>query len=138
MADLLSHQRAVALQERCLRYACCVRSFIRSLARYGVDRVDNEQLWRSSGSIGANYIEAREAMSRKDFLYRIRLSRKEARESLFWLHVIHPSLHRNALEAWNAIVTETNEIISIFTAIAKTTENNSSQLAQNKSQVANR
>lgn len=76
-------------------------------------------------------------MSRKDFLYRIRLSRKEACESLFWLQVIQPSLHRSAVDAWNEIVIETNEIIAIFTAIAKTTESNSNQLRLKKSQVAN-
>ena len=43
---------------------------------------------RSSGSVGANYIEAQEALSRKDFAMRVKISRKEAKESIYWLKLL--------------------------------------------------
>jgi four helix bundle protein len=49
---------------------------------------DGSQLVRSSGSVGANYIEAQEALSKKDFAMRVKISRKEARESRYWLNLL--------------------------------------------------
>jgi len=46
------------------------------------------QLIRASGSVGANYREANEALSKKDFTYRIKISRKEAKESHYWLELL--------------------------------------------------
>ncbi|MBN1367452.1 MAG: four helix bundle protein [Dehalococcoidales bacterium] len=43
---------------------------------------------RAAGSVGANYIEANEAESKKDFAHRIRICRKEAKESRYWLNLI--------------------------------------------------
>ncbi len=48
----------------------------------------NSQLIRSSASVGANYIEALEALSKKDFIHRLKISRKEARESIHWLRLL--------------------------------------------------
>jgi len=42
-------------------------------------------LVRASGSVGANYIEANESLSKKDFLMRVKICRKEAKESRYWL-----------------------------------------------------
>ncbi|MFY7740647.1 MAG: four helix bundle protein [Flavobacterium sp.] len=44
---------------------------------------DGKQLVKSSGTVGANYIEANEALRKKDFNYRIKISRKESKESVF-------------------------------------------------------
>ena len=49
---------------------------------------DARQVIRSSGSVGANYIEANEALSKKDFVLRIKICRKEAKESRYWLRLI--------------------------------------------------
>ena len=49
---------------------------------------DGKQLVRSSGSVGANYIEANEALSKKDFIMRIKICRKEAKESRYWLKLV--------------------------------------------------
>jgi len=50
---------------------------------------DGKQLIKSSGSTGANYREANESLSKKDFLMRIKISRKEAKESAYWLRLIY-------------------------------------------------
>jgi len=69
------------LEDRTLRFAKQVREFIRSLYKDVSNIEDGKQLTRSSGSIGANYIEANEALSKKDFVMRIKICRKEAKES---------------------------------------------------------
>ncbi|HLX13466.1 MAG TPA: four helix bundle protein [Bacteroidota bacterium] len=48
----------------------------------------SKQVLRSSGSVGANYIEANESLSKKDFLLRIRICRKEVKESRYWLQLL--------------------------------------------------
>ena len=76
------------LEERTLDYAIRVRTFIRKLPATLIINEDAKQLVRSSGSVGANYIEANEAISKKDFKYRMRIARKEVKESRFWLKLI--------------------------------------------------
>lgn len=83
---------------------------------------DLDQLLRSSGSIGANYIEAQEAFSRKDFTYRVRICRKEAKESLFWIQLLSPYVCSTKRDRIKSLASENNELISIFTAIAKKCE----------------
>ncbi|MEK7108937.1 MAG: four helix bundle protein, partial [Patescibacteria group bacterium] len=78
---------------------------------------DGAQLIRSSGSIGANYIEAQEAMSRKDFAMRVKISRKEAKESKYWLNLLEvpPALvheHKRLLQ-------EVGELLKILSSIVQ-------------------
>ena len=73
---------------RCQRFAKDVRVFVRSLKMDTANSEDAKQLVRSSGSVGANYIEAQEALSKKDFANRVKISRKEARESGYWLSLL--------------------------------------------------
>ena len=67
------------LEERTFQFAKNVRLFIKSLIKTVGNIEDTKQVIRSSGSIGANYIEANESLSKKDFVYRIKISRKEAK-----------------------------------------------------------
>lgn len=68
------------LEERTFVFAKNVREFIRKLPKNTTNYEDSSQLTRSSGSIGANYIEANESLSKKDFVMRIKISRKESKE----------------------------------------------------------
>lgn len=68
-----------------------VRKLCRQIPKTITNIDDVKQVIRSSGSVGANYIEANEALGKKDFLMRIRISRKEARETAYWLKVIQKS-----------------------------------------------
>ena len=79
-----------------------------------------KQLVRSSGSVGANYIEAQEALSRKDFLYRIRVVRKEAKESQYWLSLINTARSPEIADICSGLQQEANELIRIMSAILKT------------------
>jgi len=76
------------LEDRTLAYARRVRAFVKKLSRTTANIEDIKQLVRSSGSVGANYIEANESLSKKDFIMRIKICRKEAKESRYWLRLI--------------------------------------------------
>ena len=69
------------LEERTYEFAKRCRDFVRKLVRHLSHIEYGKQLLRSSGSVAANYIEANEAVSRKDFSLRIKICRKEAKES---------------------------------------------------------
>jgi four helix bundle protein len=71
------------LEERTFTFAKRCRIFVRNIPNSIENKSDKDQLIRSSGSIGANYIEANESLSRKDFVMRIKISRKEAKESTY-------------------------------------------------------
>lgn len=76
------------LEERTFLFAKNVRTWIKSLPHTTANIEDAKQLVRSSGSVVANYLEANESLSKKDFLLRIKISREEAKESLYWLRLI--------------------------------------------------
>jgi len=73
------------LEDRTANFAKKVREFVKHLKKTLSNIEDGKQVVRSSGSVGANYIEANEALSKKDFKMRIKICRKEAKESRYWL-----------------------------------------------------
>jgi hypothetical protein len=104
-----------------------VRQFLRNTKWDPVSWPDIKQVLRSSGSIAANYIEALEAISPDDYLYRIRISKKEARETGLWLKLISDSnpIDHTIHESMNNLILETEELVKIFSSIVrnKTTQN---------------
>ena len=76
------------LEERTEKFAADIRKFVRLIDLDIPNREDAKQVVRSSGSIAANYIEANEALSQKDFLHRVKISRKETKETRLWLNLI--------------------------------------------------
>jgi four helix bundle protein len=76
------------LEDRTFLFAKDVRIFIKTLPYSIANEEDGRQLIKSSGSVGANYIEANESLSKKDFVFRAKISRKEAKESSYWLKLI--------------------------------------------------
>jgi four helix bundle protein len=73
------------LEERSYLFALNVRSFVKKLKKSISNIEDGKQLIRASGSVAANYIEANESLSKKDFIYRIKICRKEAKESRLFI-----------------------------------------------------
>jgi four helix bundle protein len=61
---------------------------VKTLPQNIANEEDIRQLVKASGSVGANYIEANESLSKKDFVLRIKISRKEAKESRYWLRLL--------------------------------------------------
>lgn len=84
-----------------------------------------DQLLRSATSVGANYCEANEAESRKDFRHKIALCRKEAKESRFWIRMAVSSQPGLADPA-RPLVQEAEELTRIFSAIVRSVDRNSS------------
>src|SRR3989344_7119594 len=76
------------LEDRTLIFAKEIRSLIMELPKNISVIEDCKQLARSSGSIGANYREANESLGKKDFLMKIKISRKEAKETGYWLSLL--------------------------------------------------
>jgi len=76
------------LEDRTLAFAKKVREFVKKLPKTIANIEDIRQLVRASGSVGSNYIEANESLGEKDFVMRIRICRKEAKESRFWLRLV--------------------------------------------------
>lgn len=107
------------LEDRTLQFASNVRAFVRELPRSVANREDSSQVVRSSGSVGANYIEANEALSKKDFLMRIKISRKEAKESAYWLKLIDTGDQASLDEKRNALYQESRELMFILSSIMR-------------------
>ena len=76
------------LEERTLEFAKRMRRFVKKLPKTITNLVDIKQLLRASGSVGANYIEANDSLSKKDFAMRTMICRKEAKECRFWLRLL--------------------------------------------------
>jgi len=89
-----------------------------SIAKTIANYEDSKQLVRSSGSVAANYLEAQEGLSRKDFFYRIKVCRKEVRESGLWLRLLETGQEVSLIEERNGLVTEGDELKRIFSSIA--------------------
>jgi four helix bundle protein len=106
------------LEERTFRFAQCVRAFVRKLPRGIIHTQDGVQLIRSSGSIGANYIEAQEAMSKKDFGMRVKICRKEAKESRYWLNLL-ADLPDTLRDEHSKLLREALELTKIFSSIVE-------------------
>lgn len=83
-----------------------------------------DQLIRSSASPGSNYIEALEALSRKDFVHRLKICRKEVRESVHWLRLIQEanSSLRETYKESSELIQEGRELIKILTSSILTLE----------------
>jgi|SRR3989344_5783126 len=105
------------LGDRTLKFAKRVVAYVNKLSRTVAGIEMGKQLMRSAGSVGANYIEAEEALSRKDFAMRIKISRKEAKESKYWLILSEP-LEEQKQER-DLLVQEALELTKIFGAIVE-------------------
>ena len=108
------------LEERTESFARRVRDFVRSLPRDIPNVEYSLQLVRSSGSVGANYIEANEALGKKDFLMRMKISRKESKESRYWLRLVIPA--DGQVEEQKRLIQEATELLMIFSAIVRRAE----------------
>lgn len=105
------------LEDRTLLFAKKVREFVRDVPKDVCNIEDCKQLVKASGSIGANYIEANESLSKKDFKMRIKISRKESKESRFWLRLIDTQNDSELENTRVGLVQESTELLKIFSSI---------------------
>ena len=105
------------LEDRTYIFARECRSFIKKLPKTTSNLVDGQQLARSSGSIAANYIEANESLSKKDFIHRVKISKKETKESRLWLKLVYVGNSTTTEKERERLIRETNELMKIFGSI---------------------
>jgi four helix bundle protein len=109
--------RRFDLEERLLKFSKEVRLFLKQIPRTRSNIEDVPQLVRSSGSIGANYIEANEYLGKKDLLMRIKIAKKEAKESQYWLNLIDTNDNPDVEELRTKLIKEADEIVRILASI---------------------
>lgn len=109
------------LEDRTRVFAKDCRRFVSNLKKTIGNMDDGRQLIRSSGSIAANYIEANEAISKKDFTHRIKICRKEAKESILWLDLCEVYSEKDQMEK-DRHIQEATELMKIFGAILQKTK----------------
>ncbi len=97
------------LEERTFEFTKKTIEFINKLPKTISNNEIAKQLMRSSGSVGANYIEANESLGKKDFILHIRISRKEAKETIYWLKLLNSGA--------DDLIQEATELMKIFGAI---------------------
>ena len=110
------------LEERTFRFAGRVRKFVKKLPKTLANIEDSVQLVNASGSVGANYIEANEAISKKDFSYRIKICRKESKESKYWLRLIDTNSEQSMERERKELIQEATELMKIFGSIMRKSE----------------
>jgi four helix bundle protein len=76
------------LEQRTIDFSKSIFRFLKTIKVTIYNRNIIDQLLRSSTSIGANYREANDALGKKDFLQRLRIARKEAKETAYWLEIL--------------------------------------------------
>jgi len=104
------------LENRTKTLAISVRSFVKLIPKSLSNNEDIKQLIRSSGSIGANYIEANESLSKKDFILRIKICRKEAKETIYWLELLEIYSAKSNKER-DILIDEATQLMKIFGSI---------------------
>ena len=105
------------LEDRTFLFAESVRRFIKQLPRTVSNTEDIKQLVGTSGSVAANWVEADEALSKKDLLMRVRICRKEAKESRLFLRLIDAGLSKENGAKRDALAAEARELVLVFSSI---------------------
>jgi len=105
------------LEDRTFQFAKEVALFLKKVPKTAANIEYSKQGIRSSGSIGANYIEANEALSKKDFAMRIKICRKEAKETSYWLKLLVETNDATHASAGEKLIQESDELKKIFSSI---------------------
>ena len=105
------------LEERTFNFAKRVNEYVNKLPRTISNIENGKQLVRAAGSVGANYIEANESLSKKDFVLRIKISRKEAKETIYWVRIILAVNGPDFTDECRDLLNEATELKKILSAI---------------------
>ena len=119
-------EKVYDLEERTFLFAMRVRKFVKNVEKNIWNKEDIKQVVRASGSVAANYIEANEKLGDKDFIMKIRISKKECKESILWLRLLdieNPVIEKERSE----LIKEATELKNILGTIYKNTINKKNQ-----------
>ena len=112
---MLKTETKYDLEERTLLFAKQIINFCKKLPSNTINFKLIDQLIRSAGSIGANYREANDSLGKQDFIHRLRISRKESKETIFWLELIKEANNINT----DSLIDECSQLRNILSAIIK-------------------
>ena len=118
MTEFTNDKKNYNLEERTAKLAESIIDTLRKVSVKPINARIIEQLVGSSGSIGANYCEANEAESKKDFIHKVGICKKETKETKHWLRLLarsNPELADEIRPLWK----ETQELLLIFSKIVK-------------------
>ena len=105
------------LEDRFFSYAKCVRDFCQKLKWNTINLVYIRQLIRASSTIGANYLEASDDLGKNDEKMKIKISRREAKESIYWLQLILTYNDKELEKEQLVLIDEGNQIRKILSSI---------------------
>lgn len=109
------------LEDRTIKFAEDIVNYAKNFKINPFNSSIISQLIRAGTSVGANYSEANECVSKKDFCHKISLAKKEAKETMYWLKI----MRNNDLENKHInhqLSQESHELVLIFSAILKKTK----------------
>jgi len=119
MENVETPKKKYDLEERLLKFARQCRDFIGALKKDIANYEYGRQLIRSSASIGANYIEANESFSKKDLLLRLKISKKEAKATIYWLNLVDTKSDAMLEKDRQRLTGEAKELVLILSTIIK-------------------
>ncbi|OGK16092.1 four helix bundle protein [Candidatus Roizmanbacteria bacterium RIFCSPHIGHO2_01_FULL_39_12c] len=105
------------LEDRTFKFAKKCRTLVKKIPKTISSIEDGKQLIRSSGSVHSNYIEANEAFSKIDFYHRVKICRKEVKESRSWLKLLDLNRGDSLDLERNRLTREAEELMRIFGSI---------------------
>jgi four helix bundle protein len=111
-----NQQKHYDLEKRTLKYSKDIIQFLKTIPKNIINIEILKQTIRSAGSVGANYIEANESLSKKDFLMHIKICRKEAKETVYWLNLLDIN-HPDNQKKCELLINESTQFVKIFSAI---------------------
>jgi len=111
-----NQQKKYDLEERTAQFGEDVITFCKSLKESAINRSLLSQIIRSATSVGANYMEADVAESKKDFQHKIGICKKESKETIHWIRMI-VSANPETIEKCKILQKEAHELLLIFSAI---------------------
>ena len=116
----LNDKKVFDIYERSFNFAVSVAVFLKKIPNNDINAVYKKQLARSSASIGANLSEADGSLTKRDFVNKVGIARREARESGHWLKLIRQISIRKNSELYheiNVIIQEAHELLLILSRI---------------------
>lgn len=113
----IQNNKKFDLEERTFNFAKQCRLLVKQITKTLGNIEDSKQLVRSSGSVHSNYLEANEALSKNDFYHRVKICRKEAKESRSWLKLLDINKTSDLNSIRNFLIQESEELMKIFGSI---------------------
>lgn len=107
--------RTFNLEDRTLTFSKNIIALVREATKDSINSIILKQLIRSGTSIGANYREANETKTPRDFKHRIGIAKKEAKETIYWLELLESSVTKH--KDLEILMNEAQELVKILGSI---------------------